>query len=62
MISGAGPTVLALVTEGWAAPQVPGWQIWPLDIDTSGALVTIGARSGTLEHAERDPVAAGWAG
>jgi homoserine kinase len=62
MISGAGPTVLALVTEGWAAPEVPGWQVWRLDIDTSGALVTIGARSGTLEDAERDPVAAGWAG
>jgi homoserine kinase len=62
MISGAGPTVLALVTEGWEAPQLADWQVWPLDIDTSGALVTIGARSGTLEHAERDPVAAGWAG
>jgi homoserine kinase len=62
VVSGAGPTVLALVTEGWEPPQVPGWQVWPLDIDTRGALVTIGARSGTLGDAERDPVAAGWAG
>jgi homoserine kinase len=62
VISGAGPTVLAFVTDGWASPQLPDWQVWPLEIDTRGAAVTIGTRSGTLEHAERDPVAAGWAG
>jgi homoserine kinase len=62
VVSGAGPTVLAFVTDGWTSPQVPGWEVWPLDIDTRGATVTIGTRSGTVEHAERDPVAAGWAG
>jgi homoserine kinase len=62
VISGAGPTVLAFVPDGWTAPDLPGWQMWPLDIDTRGATVTTGTRSGTLELAERDPVAAGWAG
>lgn len=62
VVSGAGPTVLAFVTEGWTPPQLSDWQVWPLDIDTRGATVTIGTRSGTVEHAERDPVAAGWAG
>jgi homoserine kinase len=62
VISGAGPSVLAFVTDGWTAPEVPGWLVWPLEIDTLGARVTIGTRSGSLEHAERDPVAAGWAG
>jgi homoserine kinase len=62
MVSGAGPTVLALVTDDWTPPQVEGWLTWPLEIDTRGATVTIGARSGTLGNAERDPVAAGWAG
>jgi homoserine kinase len=61
MISGAGPTVLALAVNGWTPPELPGWQVWPLDVDTTGATVTIGTRSGTVEHAERDPVAAGWA-
>ncbi|GII20829.1 homoserine kinase [Planosporangium mesophilum] len=62
VISGAGPTVLALVTDGWTSPLVPGWKVWPLDIDTRGATVTSSTRSGTLGHAERDSVAAGWAG
>jgi homoserine kinase len=62
VVSGAGPTVLALMTDGWTPPQPPGWQVWPVDVDTTGATVTIGKRSGTLIHAERDPVAAGWAG
>src|SRR5262249_2180524 len=61
MISGAGPTVLALAVDGWTPPELPGWQVWPLDVDTTGATVTIGTRSGTVKHAERDPVAAGWA-
>ena len=62
VVSGAGPTVLALVTDGWTPPRPPGWDVWPLVVDTTGAVVTIGRRSGTVEHAERDPVAAGWAG
>jgi homoserine kinase len=62
VVSGAGPTVLALVADGWTPPQPPGWQVWPVDVDTTGATVTIGTRSGTVGHAERDPVAAGWAG
>src|SRR6266536_1203606 len=62
VVSGAGPPVLALVDGGWTAPQLPGWQVWPTDVDTTGATVTIGERSGTVGHAERDPVAAGWAG
>jgi homoserine kinase len=56
VVSGAGPTVLALLTDGRTPPQPPGWQVWPVDVDT------IGPRSGTVENAERDPVAAGWAG
>jgi homoserine kinase len=62
VVSGAGPTVLALAREGWTAPKPPGWLVWPTDVDTVGAVVTVGQRSGTVGHAERDPVAAGWAG
>ncbi|MER7335141.1 MULTISPECIES: homoserine kinase [unclassified Micromonospora] len=55
VISGAGPTVLALdgVPEGYD----PGtdWQVWRLDPDGHGARVA----RGRLGHAERDPVAAG---
>jgi homoserine kinase len=61
MISGAGPTVLALVTGDWTPPRQPDWLVRPIDVDTTGAVVTIGPRSGTVENAERDPVAAGWA-
>ncbi|MGC9670247.1 homoserine kinase [Planosporangium sp. 12N6] len=62
VVSGAGPTVLAFGTDYGEPPSEPGWQVRPLEIDLRGAIVTIGTRSGTLEHAERDPVAAGWAG
>lgn len=55
VVSGAGPTVLALteVSEGFD----PGtdWRPWQLPIDVSGARVA----RGRLGHAERDPVAAG---
>ncbi|MEU2614356.1 homoserine kinase [Micromonospora sp. NPDC007271] len=55
VVSGAGPTVLALteVPAGFA----PGtdWQRWELPVDVSGARVT----RGRLGHAERGPVAAG---
>jgi homoserine kinase len=55
VVSGAGPTVLALteVPEGFSAGT--GWEIWRLPIDVSGARVA----RGRLGHAERDPVAAG---
>ncbi|SBT46758.1 homoserine kinase [Micromonospora auratinigra] len=55
VVSGAGPTVLALteVPAGFAPGR--NWQRWELPIDVSGARVT----RGRLGHAERDPVAAG---
>ncbi|OKI68779.1 homoserine kinase [Micromonospora sp. CB01531] len=55
VVSGAGPTVLALteVPAGFGAGT--DWQRWELPIDVSGARVT----RGRLGHAERDPVAAG---
>ncbi|SBT50472.1 homoserine kinase [Micromonospora narathiwatensis] len=55
VVSGAGPTVLALteVPAGFAAGT--DWQCWELPIDVSGARVA----RGRLGHAERDPVAAG---
>jgi homoserine kinase len=60
VVSGAGPSVLALATPDWVAPEPAGWRVRALDVDTSGATVTAGGRSGILGHAERDPVAAGW--
>jgi homoserine kinase len=60
IVSGAGPTVLALATGDWTPPPVAGWLTWPLGVDLAGALLGDGAAWGTLEHAERDPVAAGW--
>ncbi|GAB3248515.1 hypothetical protein GCM10027452_45230 [Micromonospora halotolerans] len=55
VVSGAGPTVLALsqVPAGFQAGT--DWRRWELPIDVSGARVT----RGRLGHAERDPVAAG---
>jgi homoserine kinase len=55
VVSGAGPTVLALspVPEGFHPGQ--DWRAHPLGVDDAGALV-IGSM---VEHAERDPVAAG---
>jgi homoserine kinase len=55
VVSGAGPTVLALteVPAGFAAGT--DWLCWELPIEGSGARVT----RGRLGHAERDPVAAG---
>ena len=55
VVSGAGPTVLALTEppEGFQAGTE--WQLWRLPIDVSGARVA----RGRLGHAERDPVAAG---
>ncbi|TBL40905.1 homoserine kinase [Verrucosispora sp. SN26_14.1] len=55
VVSGAGPTVLALseLPEGFDAGTE--WQILRLPIDVPGAQV----EQGRLGHAERDPVAAG---
>lgn len=55
VVSGAGPSVLALspVPEGFD-PGV-GWMIRKLSVDSHGAV----AGRGTLRHAERDSVAAG---
>jgi homoserine kinase len=60
VVSGAGPSVLVFAPADWTAPQPAGWQVRRLDVDTTGAVVTAGEGSGILEHAERDPVAAGW--
>jgi homoserine kinase len=62
VVSGAGPSVLALAGPDWTPPQPDGWAVLALDVDTRGATVTIGRGSGSLGHAERDPVAAGRAG
>ncbi|PZG21079.1 homoserine kinase [Micromonospora craterilacus] len=55
VVSGAGPTVLALsdLPEGFNAGT--DWEVLRLPIDVSGAQV----ERGRLGHAERDPVAAG---
>ncbi|MEV4760589.1 homoserine kinase [Micromonospora sp. NPDC049559] len=55
VVSGAGPTVLALseLPEGFEPGM--GWTALPLPIDVNGARVY----GGRLGHAERDPVAAG---
>ncbi|MGW4500003.1 homoserine kinase [Micromonospora sp. NPDC004336] len=55
VVSGAGPTVLAL--DGPPEGFDPGtdWQVWRLAPDGRGARVA----RGRLGHAERDPVAAG---
>lgn len=55
VVSGAGPTALALsdLPEGFEAGT--DWQILQLPVDVRGAQV----EQGRLGHAERDPVAAG---
>jgi homoserine kinase len=56
VVSGAGPTVLALMRDGETAPDAGSlWRIWQLRVDATGA----SAVQGTIGHAERDPVAAG---
>ncbi|MFC4147036.1 homoserine kinase [Micromonospora mangrovi] len=55
VVSGAGPTVLALTGPPAGFDAGTEWQRWELPIDASGARVT----RGRLGHAERDPVAAG---
>lgn len=41
VISGAGPSVLALTSGGWAPSPLPGWRVLPLDVDPVGALVGV---------------------
>lgn len=55
VVSGAGPTLLALsaVPDGFAPGM--GWRVRRLSVEVTGARV----ERGTLGHAERDPVAAG---
>jgi homoserine kinase len=55
VISGAGPTVLALTGPPPGFDAGISWTILSLSIDVTGARV----EGGTLGHAERDPVAAG---
>jgi homoserine kinase len=55
VVSGAGPTVLALTPVPEDFDPGTGWATRALPVDAAGAVV----REGTLEHAERDPVAAG---
>ncbi|MGW1061951.1 homoserine kinase [Micromonospora rubida] len=55
VVSGAGPTVLALSEPGPGFSVGTGWRILRLAIDVHGARVA----RGRLGHAERDPVAAG---
>jgi homoserine kinase len=62
VVSGAGPSVLAFAGPGWAPPNTEGWEVLAPAVDTRGATVTLGTQSGSLGHAERDPVAAGRAG
>ncbi|MGR6321817.1 homoserine kinase [Micromonospora soli] len=55
VVSGAGPTVLALTEVPTGFHAGTNWLRWELPIDVSGARVA----RGRLRHAERDPVAAG---
>jgi homoserine kinase len=59
VVSGAGPSVLAFAVADWTPTPVPGWRFLPLDVDMCGARLADDLGWGTLEHAERDPVAAG---
>ncbi|WP_345628091.1 homoserine kinase [Rugosimonospora acidiphila] len=58
VVSGAGPSVLVFGTaEEITKSEIPvtsGWRVMPLDVDARGAVVGV-----DLQHAERDPVAAG---
>jgi homoserine kinase len=58
VVSGAGPSVLVFGTVDEITksetPITSSWQVLPLDVDARGAVVEV-----DLQHAERDPVAAG---
>ncbi|RZU49956.1 homoserine kinase [Krasilnikovia cinnamomea] len=55
VVSGAGPSVLALTPVPADFHPGSAWRAEPLGVDGGGAL----ARGGMVEHAERGPVAAG---
>ncbi|MEQ4301279.1 homoserine kinase [Plantactinospora sp. B6F1] len=55
VVSGAGPSILAFTSEDEDFEAGMGWTAQRLPIDVAGARVD----GGRLEHAERDPVAAG---
>lgn len=55
VLSGAGPSVLALREPPADLAAGPDWQVWSLPVEVRGARVG----RGRLGHAERDPVAAG---
>jgi homoserine kinase len=55
VVSGAGPTVLALASVPNDIDPGMGWAARTLSVDVAGARFV----GGTLGHAERDPVAAG---
>jgi homoserine kinase len=55
VVSGAGPSVMALTEPPEQFAAGDGWSAWRVEVDRSGARVA----RGTLGHAERDPVAAG---
>jgi homoserine kinase len=55
VVSGAGPSVLALTPVPGDFDAGPGWAARHLSVDRHGAV----AGRGTIGHAERDPVAAG---
>lgn len=59
VVSGAGPAVLAFVTAAGTPAARAGWSVRTPGCDTTGAVVTIAPRSGTVKNAERDSVAAG---
>src|SRR4051794_31370599 len=55
VVSGAGPSVLALTEVPGDLHPGTGWRAEALGVDSAGALV----KGGMVEHAERGPVAAG---
>jgi homoserine kinase len=55
VVSGAGPSVLALSPVPADVDPGPGWVVRHLSVDRHGAV----AGGGIMGHAERDPVAAG---
>lgn len=57
VVSGAGPSVLALTPAPAEFDTGPGWRVLSLPVDQVGAAVT---RIQPGKHAEADPVAAGW--
>lgn len=65
VVSGAGPSVLALSPLPAEFDAGPSWRVSSLAVDQVGAAVTAGTAPGQAgnqgKHAEADPVAAGWA-